>query len=424
MEGSRGSSEAGTCFRRPSEPGERVGVSERVRPFKPSEASTLVEENVSAAKEAGLHYVADTSPGVRRERRGKGFRFRDAAGRILRDVVTLDRVRRLAIPPAWEDVWICPRANGHIQATGRDVRGRKQYRYHEDWRATRDATKFERMIAFGRALPRIRRQVGRDLRRRGLDREKVLAAIVQLLESTHIRVGNEEYARENHSFGLSSLRDRHVEIRGGTMRFHFAGKSGKNHDIELHAPRLAKVVKAAQEVPGQELFQYLDEAGQRHRIKSEDVNDYLRKIAGEEFSAKDFRTWAGTVLAARALRGYALAGDKPTKRNLTRAIERVAADLGNTPTICRKCYIHPAVMDAYLGGGTIEVQRAIEGGICAYDGWRLRAEETALLRFLQRKLRRPKREVSVLLAKSISKTRSRREDESAKKMERFGVAAR
>lgn len=303
----------------------------------------------------------------------------------------LGRIKRLAIPPAWTDVWICPLENGHIQATGRDDRGRKQYRYHADWSAVRDGAKYERMIAFGKALPKIRRQVRRDLSRRQLDRRKVLAAMVRLLETTLVRIGNEEYAKQNHSFGLSTMRDRHVKIGRGTLHFEFRGKGGKNHEIDLHDPRLASIVRQAQDLPGQDLFQYLDENGDAQKIGSTDVNEYLREIAGEEFSAKDFRTWAGTVLAAVMLRAFEKFETKTqAKKNLVRAIEGVASRLGNTPAICRKCYIHPVVMESYLAGQTVEqieakAKEALTGGLT-----KLNAEEKAVLAFLQRRVQQNK----------------------------------
>jgi DNA topoisomerase-1 len=305
-------------------------------------------------------------------------------------------------------VWICAHANGHIQATGRDVRGRKQYRYHPDWRATRDATKFERMVEFGRALPRIRRRVNRDLRKRELGRDKVLAAMVRLLETTHIRVGNEEYAKQNHSFGLSTMRDRHVEIRGGTIKFHFLGKSGKTHDVELRDPRLAKIVRESLELPSQELFQYLDAQGRRQKISSEDVNGYLRDAAGGDFSAKDFRTWAGTVLAALALSEFAAAGEKPTKKNLGVAIERVSNHLGNTPTICRKSYVHPAVMSSYLAGRAVTFPHKLRRNLLAQINWKLETEEAVVLRFLEQEMKQPKRKLATLLKDSLARRRAKK----------------
>ena len=250
-----------------------------------------------------MRYVTDEQPGYTRQRRGKKFTYFDSEGKEVRDETRILRFDRLGIPPAYTDVWICPSPNGHLQATGRDDRGRKQYRYHERWRQERDENKYEKMIIFGQALPRIRRRIKRDLKRRGLPREKVLATVVQLLERTFIRVGNEEYARENKSFGLTTMRTRHVQVRGATVRFRFRGKSGKEHDVDTEDRRVARIVKQLQELPGQEVFQYLDEEGERHRVTSDDVNEYLREITGEEFTAKDFRTWAGTVLAAMALRG-------------------------------------------------------------------------------------------------------------------------
>jgi DNA topoisomerase-1 len=306
----------------------------------------------AAAHEAHLAYVSDDRPGIRRLRTGRGFRYVDTHDRPVRDPATLRRIRSLALPPAWAGVWICPQPHGHLQATGRDARGRKQYRYHTRWRSVRDATKYDRMTAFGQALPALRARTAEHLALPGLPREKVLATVVCLLEVTLIRVGNEEYARENHSYGLTTLRDRHVDIDGSTVRFHFRGKSGVRHELEVSDARLAKVVKRCQDVPGQELFQYRDAAtGEFRTVSSGDVNDYLREVTGQEFTAKDFRTWAGTVLAAKALREFPLAKTATVaKRNVVRAIEAVAARLGNTAAVCRKCYVNPAVIDAYLEG--------------------------------------------------------------------------
>jgi DNA topoisomerase I len=347
-----------------------------------------VAEAKTAAVEAGLRYVIDQSPGITRKRAGGGFVYVDSSGRGIKDARTLARIRSLAIPPAWWDVWICPQEHGHLQATGRDARGRKQHRYHPRWRETRDGVKFSRTIAFGRALPRIRRRVARDLRRPGLGREKVLAAMVRLLETTHIRIGNEEYLKHNRSVGLSTMRDRHVSVRGGVIHFNFRGKGGKQHEIDLEDPRLARIVRRTQELPGQELFQYLDEHGVNQKIYSTDVNAYLREIAGVEFSAKDFRTWSGTVLAAVALREFEKAGtQKQVKRNLVAAIENVARRLGNTPAICRKCYIHPAIMESYLDGKTVEILRAQATAELRAPQSGLSAEEKAVLAFLQSHLR-------------------------------------
>lgn len=311
-----------------------------------------------SAKDAGLRYVHVDRPGITRHRAGTGFFYRDTNGERLIDKDRLNRIKALAIPPAWNDVWISPAANGHIQATGRDDRGRKQYRYHHKWREVRDETKYEHMIAFGRALPGIRERIDSDLRKHGLPKAKVLAAIVRLLETTLIRVGNDQYARENRSFGLTTMRDRHVDIEGSTIEFDFSGKSGIEREIELKDRRLANIVKRCQDVPGQELFQYLDDDGHRQVVHSDDVNVYLKEISGEDFTAKDYRTWAGTVLAAQALAGFEAVNTEPAaKANVIEAIDRVAARLGNTRAICRQCYVHPAVIDAYLDGATLESMR-------------------------------------------------------------------
>jgi DNA topoisomerase-1 len=279
-----------------------------------------------------------------------GFRYVDPAGRPVRDLETLQRIRGLAIPPAWTDVWICPDARGHLQAIGRDAKGRKQYRYHPRWRQVRDETKYARLAAFARALPRVRRRVARDLGLRGLPRDKVLATVVRLLETTAIRVGNQEYARTNGSYGLTTLRTRHVKVEGSSLSFEFRGKSGQHRRVGLADRRLARVIRRCQDLPGYELFQYLDEGGQRQTIDSSDVNGYLRRIAGNEFTTKDFRTWAGTVLAAQEL-GRLKTGPRGLGRRLVAdAIKRVAAQLGNTPAICRRCYVHPAVIDIYTNG--------------------------------------------------------------------------
>jgi DNA topoisomerase I len=341
-----------------------------------------------AAGRAGLRYVSDSTPGIARKRTAEGFRYVDPAGKPVRDAETLARIRSLVIPPAWTEVWICPLENGHIQVTGRDAKGRKQYRYHPRWRDSRDQTKYEHMIEFGRKLPAIRRQVAKDLARPGLPREKILATIVRLLETTMMRVGNEEYARSNGSFGLTTLRDRHVRISGSTLQFRFRGKSSKEHFIELTDKRLAAVVRRCRDIPGYELFQYLDENGERRTVGSEDVNNYLRSIAGEEYTAKDFRTWAGTLLAALALAEFEqFHSQSQAKKNLVRAIESVASKLGNTPAICRKCYIHPAVMEAYLDGDMRQaLQRRAEKNL--EDLQDLGPEEAAVLALLQQRLQR------------------------------------
>ena len=312
-------------------------------------------ESVEAAEDAGLRYVSDDQPGFSRQRKGEEFEYFDAKGKPIRDEQRLLRIKRLAIPPAWRDAWICPSPNGHIQATGRDDRRRKQYRYHERWREIRDENKYDRLISFGKALPKIRRRVKKDLALSGLPREKVLATIVQLLERSLIRVGNEEYARENKSFGLTTMQDRHVDVKGSKLRFRFRGKSGRQHEVDVTDRRVAKIVLKLQDLPGQDLFQYLDDEGDPHNITSQDVNEYLHEITGEDFTAKDFRTWAGTVLAAIAL---SAAGEFETKKqakaNIKNAIEAVAKILGNTSAICRQCYIHPIVLETYLNGNSLD----------------------------------------------------------------------
>jgi DNA topoisomerase-1 len=311
----------------------------------------LPVEPVESADAAGLRYVNDDRPGFQRRATGRGFAYVNTEGKTIHDPKVLTRIKALAIPPAWTNVWICPVPEGHLQATGRDARRRKQHRYHPRWREVREETKYMRMLAFARALPGIRRRVAQDLKLPGLPRNKVLATVVKLLELSLIRVGNEEYARENKSFGLTTLRNRHVEVNGAKVRFEFRGKSGREHEIEIKNERLARIVKSCQDLPGQELFQYLDSEGQLQRIDSEDVNQYLREISGADFTAKDFRTWSGTVLAAVALEKCEPCQSKAqAKRNLTGAIEMVAERLGNTPSVCRKCYVHPALVDCYLEG--------------------------------------------------------------------------
>ena len=313
----------------------------------------------AAADAAGLRYVSDGAPGLRRVRSGRGFRYVSADGRPVREKETLRRIRSLVIPPAWRDVWICPSPQGHIQAVGRDARGRKQYRYHPRWRVVRDEAKYERLVAFAHRLPPLRARVDADLRRAGLPREKVLAAIVRLLETTLIRVGNDEYARHNRSYGLTTLKDRHADVSRGRIAFRFRGKAGKAHTIRLDDPRLARIVKRCQDLPGEELFQYLDEDGSVCDVESGDVNDYLRAITAQDFTAKDFRTWAGTVLAAWALAGRrTFTTQAQARTNVRRAVEEVADRLGNTVAVCRKCYVHPAVFASYLDG---TLARALRG---------------------------------------------------------------
>lgn len=340
-----------------------------------------------AAESAGLTYVNDGDPGLRRRRSGKGFIYLDARGDRVRDEKTLARIRSLAIPPAYRDVWICPRASGHIQATGRDAKGRKQYRYHPRWREVRDSAKYDHVLEFARALPALRARIAQDMGKRGLPREKVLATIVHLLESTLIRVGNDDYARQNKSYGLTTLRDRHVEVDGSALRFNFKGKSGKVWRLDIRDRRIARVVKACQDLPGQELFQYLDEDGNRRDVTSADVNAYLREISGRDVTAKDFRTWAGTVLAAMTLSEFEdFDSDAKAKKNVRAAIESVAARLGNTPTICRACYVHPEILASYLDKALLlEIRREVEQTL-REELASLRPEEAAVLSLLQQRL--------------------------------------
>jgi DNA topoisomerase-1 len=320
---------------------------------KNTEAAPAVDV-VDAAEEAGLRYVNDDRPGYRRRTKGNKFEYLDTEEQPIRDKQRLLRIKRLAIPPAWTDVWICPSPNGHIQATGRDARRRKQYRYHDRWREMRDENKFERLADFAKALPKIRRRVDHDLKLPGLPREKVLATVVRLLERTFMRVGNDEYARENKSFGLTTIKDRHVTLRGAHLRFRFRGKSGRQHDVDIRDRQVAKIISRLQDLPGQELFQYIDDDGEVHDVRSQDVNDYLRDITNDNFTAKDFRTWAGTLLSALALNTQdGFETNKQAKVNVKDAIAAVAQLLGNTPAICRKCYVHPAVIEAYLSGSQI-----------------------------------------------------------------------
>jgi DNA topoisomerase-1 len=352
-----------------------------------AEAGTPPTDAPAAAKAAGLRYVSDDKPGISRQPGPDGFRYLDADGGEISDETTLARIRSLAIPPAWTDVWICKSANGHLQATGRDAKKRKQYRYHPSWREVRDEVKYERMLKFGNALPAIRQQVDAALRLPGLPREKVLATIVYLLQVTMMRIGNEEYARTNKSFGLTTLRNRHVRVDGGAVEFHFRGKSGVYHDIKVDDRRLARVIARVRDLPGQELFQYLDDEGNRHAVDSADVNEYLRSITGEDYTAKDFRTWSGTVLAALALREFEkFDSEAQAKKNIVRAIESVAAKLGNTPSICRKCYVHPAVLDAYLDGTVLQALRERTEQELVEDLHALRPEEAAVLGLLQQRL--------------------------------------
>jgi DNA topoisomerase-1 len=343
----------------------------------------LAIEPTVSAEVAGLRYVNDErTPGIRRVGRTKRFRYLDPNGRAVSSEV-LARIKSLVIPPAWTDVWICPNPLGHLQATGRDARGRKQYRYHPRWRQVRDEVKYGRLLAFAAALPKIRERTAADLKRSGLPREKVLATVVELLEKTLIRVGNEEYARDNNSYGLTTMRVTHAKVNGSNVRFEFRGKSGKAHSIDLQDARLARIVKACRDLPGYELFQYVDDAGERRAIESSDVNDYLREICSESFTAKDFRTWAGTVYTASALSQFPPhRSTSAAKKNILRAIESVANRLGNTTSVCRKSYIHPAVVDAYMDGDVIKPSKRRLGGS------RLSPQEAAVVSLLARWSRR------------------------------------
>ncbi len=355
-----------------------------------SDAERALADPVEAARAARLRYVTDAVGGIRRRRAGTGFTYVGPDGKRVDDAETLARIRALAIPPAWTDVWICPYPNGHLQAVGRDARGRKQYRYHATWREVRDEAKFDGLVDFARALPAIRRRVARDLSADGLPKERVVATVVRLLDTLWLRIGNPEYARENESFGLATMRDEHVRISGARIRFSFRGKAGKEHDLDLEDPRLARIVKRCRDLPGQELFQYLGDDGPRP-IVSDDVNEYLRETTGRDFTSKDFRTWAGTVLAATALR---LAGgfrsQREAKRKVTRAIEAVADQLGNTPAVCRAAYVHPAIIEAYmdddLGSPGAPPKRRVRYG--------LRADERWVLDVLRRRVRRSGRKVA------------------------------
>ena len=362
----------------------QAGAPGRTRKARLKEPVEVVTDPAESAKAAGLRYVSDARPGLTRRRHGQAFRYTKADGAAVRDAETLGRIKSLVIPPAWVDVWISPWPNGHLQATGRDVKGRKQSRYHPRWREVRDETKYERMSHFADALPTIRERVQRDLALAGLPRKKVLATIVSLMEATLIRVGNEEYARENKSYGLTTMRNKHVEVKGSKITFTFQGKSRVHHTVTLQDKRLARIIARCEEIPGQELFHYLDDDGNAHTIDSSDVNEYLQEISGEHFTAKDFRTWAGSVLACMTLKELG-PGETVTqaKKNVVEAIKSVAERLGNTPSVCRKCYVHPAVLEAYLGGTSVakakvQIEEEIEEHTTA-----LKREELALLELLE-----------------------------------------
>lgn len=347
--------------------------------------SSAAEEPERAAREAGLRYLLDDDAGITRKRRGKGWSYYDPRGQLIRAAATRDRLNGLAIPPAWTDVWISPRADSHLLATGRDSEGRKQYRYHPDWRAIRDEAKYARLIPFARALPRIRGRVDEHLARSGLPREKVLAAVVRLLELSLIRVGNQEYARSNDSYGLTTMRDRHVAVDGPRIRFEFRGKGGKRHEVDVRDRRLAQIVRQCRDVPGYELFQYYDEGGEKRAIGSGEVNEYLREIGGEEFTAKDFRTWAGTLHAVAALLEQGpCENERKGRMGINECAGIVAERLGNTPAICKSCYIHPVVFERYLDA-TLADLLDLEGRAGKHpeiEG--LAEEERALLGLLER----------------------------------------
>lgn len=369
-------------------------MTERSASLAPTDnAASCANDALEDAKSVGLRYVDDRLPGITRKAGKAGFRYFDRDGVQIKDQAVCDRIRALAIPPAWTDVWICRWPNGHIQATGRDAKNRKQYRYHPDWRSVRDDVKYGRMLKFSQALPVIRSKIDAALSLPGLPREKVLAAIVWLLEMTRMRVGNKEYARTNDSFGMTTLRKKHVRIDGTQIQFEFRGKSGVQHSIKLQDRRLARIIKHARDLPGQELFQYVGEEGERHSIGSADVNAYLRELSGEDYTAKDFRTWAGTVLAAVALLESVQAeSEAQAKKEIVQAIATVAKQLGNTPAICRKCYIHPQVIDAYLDGSLHALARRKSKRKTLSDAHALSSEEAM---------------VSMLLDKTTGKKRSR-----------------
>jgi DNA topoisomerase-1 len=362
-------------------------------------------EGPEAAKAAGLRYTTDAMPGIRRVKRRSGFGYLAADGTPIKDAGELARIRSLAIPPAYTDVWISPLPNGHIQATGRDARGRKQYRYHKRWRAVRDETKFDRMVAFAKALPTIRAAVTRDLGLPGLPREKVLATVVSLLEATAIRVGNEEYARDNDSFGLTTLQEEHAKVRGDTIRFHFRGKSGKQHDISVQDKRLARVVRKSQDLPGQHLFEYLEDDGTPRPVRSEDVNAYLREVTDAEFTAKDFRTWEATMRCALELAAVRADGATEAKQHVVEAIRRVSEKLGNTPAVCKKSYIHPGVIETFLRDGALEL---IEKAVRKADPHALTRHEAAVVALVERIIARENQPLGDLLAKSVRAERAKR----------------
>jgi DNA topoisomerase-1 len=374
-----------------------------------------------AAESAGLLYVSDEERGIRRERDGDAFRYFRPNGDGVTDEATLERIRKLAIPPAWTEVWICTKANGHLQASGRDAKGRKQYKYHALFREVRESTKYEHMLEFARALPAIRAKVSEHMALRGLPREKVLATVVHLLETTLIRVGNDDYARTNKSYGLTTLRNPHVQVEGSELRFRFKGKSGKTWRLQIKDRRVARIVKACQELPGQALFEYLDENGDARNVTSGDVNAYLKEITGSDITAKDFRTWAGTVLAALALQEFeSFDTQASAKKNVRAAIEHVASRLGNTPTICRKCYVHPEILSCYAEGALLlELKHKVEAEL-RDDLATLRPEEAAVLALLEARLSRT---LADTLKASVTKARKSRRERGTHHLRQTGSRA-
>ena len=366
-------------------------------------------EPIATAKAAGLRYISDTMPGIRRVKRGAHFAFVAPSGKPIRDEAEIKRIRTLAIPPAYTDVWISPDPKGHLQATGRDARGRKQYRYHRLWREARDENKFERMAAFAHALPAIRAQIASDMGLAGLPRDKVLATLVDLLEITLIRVGNDEYAKENDSYGLTTMKNEHVRVQGETLRFHFRGKSGVEHAVAVRDKRLAKIVKSVRELPGQELFQYVGEDDSRSPVHSHDVNEYIERIAGAHFTAKDFRTWEGTMYCALALAACDVAETvADRKRNIVEAVASVAKRLGNTPAVCKKSYIHPGVIQDYLESGALKlVERNVRKKMAAPHA--LSADESKVLAYIEQLLTRDEgAHLKSLLEKSVRRATTKK----------------
>ena len=373
----------------------------------------LPTEGPEAAKAAGLRYTTDAIPGIRRVRRGKHFSFIAADGKPITDKGEIARIKSLAIPPAYSDVWICPQANGHLQATGRDARGRKQYRYHKRWREVRDENKFDRMIEFAKALPNIREAVSRDIALSGMPREKVLATIVSLMERTAIRVGNEEYARDNDSYGLTTLREEHVDVKGATVRFHFRGKSGKEHEIEVRDKRIARIIQKSQDLPGQQLFEYVDDDGTPRPVHSDDVNEYLKEISGGDFTAKDFRTWEATMMCALELAALEAQEHNQTERKklVTEVITKVAEHLGNTPAVCKKSYVYPGVVNEFLSNGALEL---IEKAVEKTSPHALDRHETAVVKLIERIVTSENQPLADVLAKSV-RAESAKRKKSAKR---------